>query len=269
MRRQSSKRKPPKLKTSRRSTTRPIHTYQVAQAGVKLSAKPLVGFWKVREGTILSLFLLAILALITSQFFTTYRFYVYEAEIQGNQFVNASDIYNASGLHELSIFWINPKKVEAAISRLPGIKEAKVRCRLPNKVTIKVVERQTHVALCRGEKCYGLDDQGTILPLESELEGMILIQDLNSGPLEVGGHIDPRVVASALELRRLRPEITALQYSVDKGLSFHERGCPIYLGIGDMAKKMVILRALLQDLTFEGRQPEFVDVRFPESPYYK
>ena len=234
-----------------------------------MSSKPLVGFWKVRGGPVLSVLLLAALALITSQFFTTYRFYVYDAEIQGNRFVDGSEIYNASGLHELSIFWINPKKVEAAISNLPGIKEARVRCRLPDKVTIQVVERQTQVALCRGEKCYGLDDQGTVLPLEGELEGMILIQDLTSDPLEVGDRIDPAAIASVLELRQLRPEIAALQYSEDRGLSFSQEGCPIYLGTGDMAEKMVILNALLQDLAFEGLQPEFVDVRFPESPYYR
>jgi cell division septal protein FtsQ len=234
-----------------------------------LSSKPLVGFWKVRGGTVLSVLLLVVLALVISQFFTTYRFYVYGVEVQGNQFVDASEIYNASGLHELSIFWINPEKMEATISKLPGVKEAKVKCRLPNRVTIQVVERQTHIIWDRGGQRYGVDDRGTVLALEGELEGMILVQDLTPGPLEVGGHINPAAIASALELRRLRPEITALQYSEERGLSFNQADSPIYLGTGDMAEKMVILSALLQDLAFEGIQPEFVDVRFPESPYYK
>lgn len=217
----------------------------------------------------LSLLLLAVLALLTSQFFTTHRFYVYDAEVQGNQFVDRSEIYTASGLHEFSIFWINTEQVEAAISSLSGVKEAKVTCRLPNRVKIEVVERQTQIVWQRGEARYGVDDRGIILPLEGELEGMLLIQDQTIGPLVVGDRINPEVVRSALELRQLLPETVVLQYSEDKGLSFHQWDYPVYFGIGDMAEKMAILDALLQDLAFEGIQPEFVDLCFKESPCYK
>jgi cell division septal protein FtsQ len=266
MRLRSSKRKSRKKK---RSKGKRNHAYEIAKPNVKLAPRPLVGLWQVRGGTVLSVLLLVALGLLTRQFFTTDRFYVYEVEVQGNRFVDQSEIYNASGLHELSIFWMKPEQVEAAISSLPGIKEARVNCRLPNRVTIEVVERQTQIIWQRGDKRYSVDDRGTILPLEGELEGMLLIQDLTIGPLEVGDRIDPEVVGSALELRKLLPEAAAFQYSEDKGLSFHQGGCPIYFGTGDIAEKMAILNALLQDLASEGIPPEFVDVRFVESPFYR
>lgn len=266
MPRKSSSRKSKKKK---RSKGKRNHAYEIAKANVKLSSRPLVALWQVRGGTVLSVLLLAALALLTSQFFTTHRFYVYEAEVQGNRFVDRSGIYAVSGLHEMSIFWINPEQVEAAISSLPNVKEAKVNCRLPNQVRIQVVERWMQIVWQRGDKRYGVDDRGTILPLEGESEGMLLIQDLTTGPLEVGDGIDPEVITSALELRQLLPEAVTLQYSEDRGLSFHQGDCPIYLGTGDMAEKVAILNALLQDLAFEGIQPEFVDLRFKESPCYK
>lgn len=217
----------------------------------------------------MSVLLLAALSLLTSQFFTNYGFYIYEATVQGNQFVEADEIYAASGLEGMSIFWINPEQVEAAICNLLGVKEARVNCRLPNQVTIEVLERQPQIIWQRGEARYWVDDLGIILPLRGELEGMLLIQDLRTGPLEASDRIDPEVITSALDLRRLLPEATAFQYSEDKGFSFDQRGYPIYFGTGDMAEKVAILNALLQELASEGIKPEFVDVRFKESPCYK
>lgn len=262
-------RKSSKRKAKRRSKAKRDHAYEIAKPNVKLAPRTLVGLWQVRRGTVLSVLLLAALGLLTSQFFNTDRFYVYEAEVQGNQFVDRNEIYTASGLHEISIFWVKPKQVEAAISSLPGIREARVNCRLPNRVRIEVVERQTRIIWQRGEERYGMDDLGSILPLEGDLEGMLLIQDLRTGPLEVGDRINPEVVRSALELQQLLPETVVLQYSEDKGLIFHQGDYPVYFGTGDMAKKMAILDALLQDFAFEGIQPEYVDVRFKESPYYR
>ncbi|MBM4466655.1 MAG: FtsQ-type POTRA domain-containing protein [Chloroflexi bacterium] len=273
MRRKSSKRKPRK-----RSKGKGNHAYEIATPSVKLSPRPLIGLWQVRGGTVLSVLLLAALGLLIGQFFTTYRFYVYETEVQGNQFVDRDEIYDASGLHEMSIFWIKPRQVEAAIANLPGIKEVKVICWLPNRVKIEVVEGRTQIIWQRGETRYGVDDQGTILPLEGESEGlrpeaqpegMLLIQDLTTGPLEVGDRIDPEAVRSALDLRRLLPETVVFQYSEDEGLSFHQGGCPIYLGVSDMVEKVAILDALLQDLASEGIKPQFVDLRFKESPFYR
>ena len=266
MPRKPSKRKSKKKK---RSKGKQNHAYEIAKPSALLASRPLVGLWQVGRGTTLSVFLLAALVLLTSQFFATHGFYVYEAEVQGNQFVGRDEIYAASDLHEWNIFWIKPEQAEAAISSLPGIKEARVACRLPNRVRIEVVERRARIIWQRGGELYGVDELGAILSLEGELEGMLLIHDLTAGSFEVGDRIDPEVITSALELRRLLPETVALQYSEDKGLILHQADYPVYLGTGDVAEKVAILNALLRDFAFEGIQPEFVDVRFIESPFYR
>jgi len=264
MRRKSSKKKPRKRSKAKRG-----HAYEIAKASIKLSSRPLVGFFQLRGGGALSVLLLAALSLLTSQFFTNYGFYVYEATVRGNRFVEADEVYAASSLEGMSIFWIKPQQVEAAVSKLLEVKEARVNCRLPNQVTIEILERQPQAIWQRDEARYWVDDLGVVLPLRSELEGMLLIQDLRTGPLGVGDHIDHEIITSALELRQLLPEATAFQYSEDKGLIFDQRGYPIYFGTGDMAEKVAILNALLQELSSEGIKPEFVDVRFKESPCYK
>ena len=264
-------RKPSKQKskkTKKRSKSKRDHAYEIARPSAKLATRSLIGLGQIKEGALLSILLLVVLFLLSSQFFVTYRFYIYDAEVQGNQFVGRDEIYNASGVHEFNIFWIKPKQVEAAIVRLPDVKEAKVTCRLPNRVRIEVVERRTQIIWQRGETRLGVDDLGAIIPLEGELEGMLLIQDLTTGPLRVGDQIEPEIVVSALELRRLLPETVALKYSEDKGLIFHQWDYPVYFGTGDMAGRIAILNALRQALEADGIQPEYVDVRFTESPSY-
>jgi cell division septal protein FtsQ len=264
MRRRSSKRK-----SKKRSKAKQGHAYEIATARLKLSSRPLVGHWHLRESTVLSMILLAALTLLTSQFFTTYRFYVYEATVQGNRFVKEDEIYAASDLEGMSMFWINPEKAEADISNLPGVREARVNCRLPNQVTIEVLERQPQGVWQKGEARYWFDDLGIIFPLRSELQGMLLIQDERTSPLEVGNRIDSEIITSALELQQFLPEATVFRFSENEGFIFEERGYPVYFGTGDIAEKVASLNALVQDLASKGVTPEFVDVRFKESLCYR
>jgi cell division septal protein FtsQ len=203
-----------------------------------------------------------------SRFFMTDRFYIYEIEVRGNQFVGEEVILDASDLYTLSIFWVKPDEVEAAVSSLPGVKEARVTSWLPSQVVIEVVERQAQIIWQRQEGRYAVDDQGTILPLEEESAGMLLVQDLTPGPLDPGEQVDPEAVRSALEWRRISPDTSAIQYSEDKGIMYHPEGYPVYLGTGDMVEKVAILNALLREFALEGIEPRFVDLRFLGSLCY-
>jgi len=264
MPRKPAKRKPNK----KRSRSKKNHAYEIVQPTARLVSSPLAGLLQPKEGAILSVLLLVSLALLTSQFFTTDRFYVYEPEVHGNQFVGLDEIRDASDLYTLSIFWVKPDQVEADIADLPGVKEVRVTCRLPNRVRIEIVERQMQIIWLRGDQRYSVDDRGVLLTLEGESEGMLLIEEVTD-PLEVDDRIDPEVIRSAMELRRLLPEMDALQYSEDKGLILRQADYPVHLGTGDMAKKVAILNALCRDFSLEGIQPEYVDMRFIEGLSYK
>ncbi len=254
----------PKRRKRRRS-----RRYEAAVPGVRPRLRPVVGAWRGRLDAVPSVFLLVALGWLAGQFFITDKFYVHEITVVGNQFVSAEEIFSASELAGLSIFWVDPARVEAAVARLPGIKEARVRCRLPNRVVVEVVERQAQIVWQRDGTRYWVDEAGVVLPARGELEGALLVEDLAPGPLRVGDRLDPRVVESALELHRLLPELAAVQYS-DQGLSFHHQGgYPIYLGVGDMPEKVAIMKALVRKLAAEGIQPEFIDLRFKEGPCYK
>lgn len=261
----------PAKRRPRRSRSRLGRDYEATAPKIKLSLRPVVGFWQDRGGKTLGFLLLLALGWLTYHLFAAETFYVYEARVVGNQLVPAEEIYQNSGLEGMSIFWINPSQVEAAVVSLPNIKEARVYCGLPNQVTIEVVERQPQVIWQRGEERYWVDEEGAILPARGELPEATVIVDLDERPIRPGDRVDPRIVAGAQKLRSLLPELTTVQYSSRTGISFQsEQGWPVYLGQGeDMEQKVAIMKALLQEIAAKGIRPQFVDLRFKESPYYK
>jgi cell division protein FtsQ len=261
----------PSKQRPRRSRSRLGRDYEVTVPEIKLSLRPVVGFWQDHGGKALGFLLLLALGWLTYQLFAMEAFYVYEARVVGTQLVPAEEIYWNSGLEGMSIFWIHPAQVEATIASLPNIKEARVHCGLPNRVTIEVVEREPQVIWQQGEKRYWIDEEGTVLPARGELTEATVIVDLDERPVQPGDRVDPRVIAGAQKLRSLLPELTTVRYSSHTGISFQsEQGWPIYLGQGeDIEQKVAIMKALLQEIAAKGIHPQFIDLRFKGRPYYR
>jgi cell division septal protein FtsQ len=261
----------PSKRRPRRSRSRLGRDYEATAPKIKLSLRPLAGFWQDKGGKALGFFLLLALGGLTYQLFAMENFYVYEAEVVGNQLLPAEEIYHHSGLEEMSIFWIDPAQIEANLVSLPNIKEAKVHCGLPSGVTIEVVERQPQTIWQQGEKRYWIDEEGTVLPARGELTEATVIVDLDERPVQPGDRVNPQVIAGTQKLCSLLPELDTVQYASPTGISFQsEQGWPIYLGQGeDIEQKVAIMRALLQEITAKGVHPQFIDLRFKERPYYK
>ena len=261
----SSKRRP------RRSRSRLGRDYEATAPKIKLSLRPLVGFWEDHGGKAVGFLLLLALGWLTYELFATDAFYVYAARVVGNQLVPAEEVYQNSGLEGMSIFWITPVQVEATVASLPNIKEARVHCGLPNRVTIEVVERQPQVIWQQGEKRYWIDEEGTVLRARGDLPEATVVVDLDGRPVQPGDRVDPRVIAGAQKLRSLLPGLTTVQYASHTGISFQsEQGWPIYLGQGeDIEQKVAIMKAMLQEIAAKGIHPQFIDLRFKGSPYYK
>jgi cell division septal protein FtsQ len=255
----------------RRSKTRLGRTYEATTPALRLELSPVVGFWQRKGGKVPGLLLLAAMLWVVNQFFVSDAFYVYEVTVRGNTAIPAAEIYQASGLDGFSIFYLDPHQVEAAVSSLPNIKEAKVHYQLPAVATIEVVERRPQIVWC-SETQYWIDAEGTILLIRGELPSDVtLVQDLDGRALRSGDRIDPGVLEAIQNLRSALPEVAVFQYSSRQGVSFFTpQGWPVYLGLGDRAEaKAAILRALLRELEAEGLQPEFLDLRFEGRPYYR
>jgi cell division septal protein FtsQ len=237
----------------------------------RVNWEPLAAFWRAQGGVVLSVLLLAVTAWASFFFFSTDDFYVYGAAVEGNLVVPTQEIFAASELVGLSIFWVNPERTTEIVARLPDIRSAEVECRLPAQVTIHVVERQARVVWQWQNQQFWVDDHGVVLNPRGALPEALVIRDTGAAPPRLGGRVDAQAVIAAQQLRGLRPELQAVTYDRDRGLVLEsKRGWPIYLGTGDdMALKLAILEALEKDLNKQGIQPAYIDLRYPGRPTYR
>ena len=219
----------------------------------------------------LSVVLLAATAWSSFFLFGTDNFYVYSAAVEGNLAVPVEEIFQASEMDGLSVFWINPERTAEAVARLPDIKSAEVDCHLPAHVTIRVVERQARVVWQWQDQQFWVDEHGVVLKPRGTLADALIVQDASAAPSRLGGRVDAQAVTAAQQLRDLRPQLRTVTYDRDRGLVLEsEGGWPIYLGVGDdMALKLNILEALETDLWKQDIQPAYIDLRYPELPTYR
>ena len=79
------------------------------------------------------------------------------------------------------------------------------------------------------------------------------------------------VLAGALQLRALRPNIDKLYYRPSGGLSYQDgRGWRAYFGTGqDMHQKLVVYETVVAQLMERGIRPEYISVSNQHKPYYR
>ncbi|MGD8623853.1 MAG: FtsQ-type POTRA domain-containing protein [Anaerolineae bacterium] len=206
------------------------------------------------------------------------RFFVYEAEILGAQHLGPARIYEASGIHEQNIFWLHPAQVARRIAQLDGVKDVRVRCGLPARVTIEVEERQPRILwrVLAQQRDWWLDAEGLVLPYHGDVDSpdTVFVVDSSQRTLKVGQRVEPQTLApSVLELAQGLPGARLFYYDADRGLSFTQHvdggAWPVYVGSSDdLQLKIQVMQALNAYLVPNGINPRYVDVRWPDHPVY-
>ncbi|MGD9315297.1 MAG: FtsQ-type POTRA domain-containing protein [Anaerolineae bacterium] len=223
---------------------------------------------------------LALVALIGLAVYasTEARFFVYGAQIVGVQHLQAEEIYQAAGVHEQNIFWVDPQAVARRVVDLHGIKAVRVRSELPALVSIEVEEREPVVmwrATTQNEDLW-LDGDGVVLPYHGDVQSpdMIFVVDHGERHLQLGDRIEPDgIVQSARQLAAKVPGVKVFTYQPGWGLSFtqgtDQAEWPVYVGTSeDLLHKIQVLQALTDYLQANNIHPRYVDVRWPDHPVY-
>jgi hypothetical protein len=204
------------------------------------------------------------------------EFFVYGADISGHRHLGREEIYEASGVHEQNIFWIQPSRVREAITRVQGIKSVQVHCTLPAQVTIEVVERQPVVlwSIDSPRKDWWLDEEGVVLPYGEILPDTVYVVDSSGRQLQEGDRIEPKgIVQSVQELSASLPEVNTFYYQDEHGLSFTQTTAlgswPVYVGNSDdLLRKIQVVQALTEYLVENRIKPTYIDVRWADFPVY-
>jgi cell division septal protein FtsQ len=258
-------------RTGRRSQKRLGVQYPSAAQQIRFSLAPAAQHWQMFASRLVAALLLVLLGWVVYTLFTSANFYVYGAQVQGNTAATAEEVYAASGLEGLSVFWVDPAAIAERVQTLPNVKSAHVKVRLPAQVIIAVEERVPELVWQTGEARWWVDAEGTILAPRAVLSDTLTIVDSDAQPLSPGQTLDLSIIEAAHSLRRLLPELRVMHYSHATGISFKTvEDWSVFLGDAqNMDAKLTILVALRKDLLARGVVPEFIDVRFVERPFYK
>jgi hypothetical protein len=197
------------------------------------------------------------------------QFYVTSAQVVGAQRVPPQAIFAASGLQRLHILWANPRAAERRIlENIPSIERARVSCQLPARCVIAVTEREVMAAWEQGGVYYWVDRAGGAFPAAGPLEGEWRV----SGPIPTDkrGLVVQDVLVGLEELERLGVRPGPILYRPGRGLVLEDpAGWRVVVGQGTgMARRLQVYMKIRAHLVAKGITPRFVDVRFPDAPYY-
>lgn len=198
------------------------------------------------------------------------RFYVYDAEVQDTVRLSPDEVFWASDLPGLHVLWVNTDKIEEQLlASLPSLESADVSCRLPATCTISVVERQSMTMWDDDGQLWWVDPDGAVFAASRPLSDGWTVK----GPLprdEEERLAEPaRVALNELWASGIEVE-QVIYYVPERGLVItDERGWRVVVGQGPgVPERIKALEAVAAHLEAQGLTPKFVDVRFPDAPYY-
>lgn len=239
-----------------------------------LGIKPAITYWKLNQSRIFGLCVLALFGWVLYLTFSMEDFFIYNADIQGNQILAAEEIYAASQVDSLSVFWVNPKTVKANIEALPNIKTADISLSLPSNLRIDVVERNPEIIWKTGDTVWWIDNEGTFVPPRAEVpvdDKRLRIIDAEGRPIQANDKIDLAIVRGAQLIQQQKPDVYELLYTQQHGLIYRTpEGWPVYLGRSkNFDAKLLVADSLRFDLIAREVSPTFIDVRNPLRAVYK
>ncbi|MBK8902962.1 MAG: FtsQ-type POTRA domain-containing protein [Anaerolineaceae bacterium] len=227
------------------------------------------------------------------------NFYLTAIPVEGVISVPATEVVQASNLAGSHIFAADPgTAAQQIMDNVPGIISATVTLNWPNQVQINVTEDSPIAIWVEGSNQFWVTRTGRLIPARSSSLGLLMIQSEVEGvgvatavpatptaadeteDTEAEAEIEsitanmrflPReVLAGALQLKQLRPNIDRLFYRPSSGLSYQDgRGWRVFFGTGtDMSQKLVVYETIVEELLAQGLTPQYVSVSNQEKPYY-
>lgn len=197
------------------------------------------------------------------------RFRVAEPEVVGASRIAAATIVDASGLRQQHILAVNERQAESRILvQMPSLAEAHVDCHLPADCVISVVERPLLLTWESESGLVWVDGAGGTFPAGEPLVGSWLVH--GPLPLDAHGRVERAVLEGLADLTQLGIRPGNVTYRPGRGLVLDDpAGWRVVVGQGrGMARRLQVYALVRQHLLDHSIRPRFVDVRFPDAPYY-
>jgi len=200
------------------------------------------------------------------------RYFVNSINLSGSLNIPGEEIYQASSVDNVNIFWIDPAQIQLNVESVPGIQSAQVEVRWPNQVYLAVFENEPVLSWSQAGQTMWVDREGVVFPARAELPGLLpIVVDDASYPLTPESRIPKEAIAGALQLKQLRNNIELLHYDAINGLSYQDgRNWRGYFGVGTgMEVKLTVYETLIGNLLSRNIHPVVVSVVNEDAPFYR
>ena len=210
------------------------------------------------------------------------EFRVTNAQVSGNQRLSAAEINSVLSSSGQAIFTLLPSDLETRLRlNYPELTSAKVTLDLPNKVSVKIVERQPVILWQQSGGFTWIDQNGVAFRPRGTAANLIQVNALAApppGPPATNDPLSPHpylAMDMVKAIETLAPKVpagTMLNYDPQKGLGWSDaRGWQVTFGDNqkDMALKLQIYQSLVTALTQQGITPVFISVQYVNAPYYR
>jgi len=263
---------------------KPVRQYQaIAAAPAGQLQAPALSRIHIRIGwRLLSFFLVAFFGAAVYFAWTLPMFRVTGTTLVGSQILTAQEVNAALGLGGAPVFLVIPANIETALRlTFPEITSVKVTVDLPNKITTTITERQPVIRWEQNGAFTWVDAEGVAIRPRGEMDGLVAVSASGTPPAGPKSESDalspiPFVAPSIIETVRVLapyvPQGSALLYDPKYGVGWVDgRGWTAWFGssASQMDVKLRVYTVLVGSLAQRGISPTFINVAYPNAPYYR
>ena len=250
-------------------------------AEMRLPSVPTVGFgWRLLSGLLVIVLGFIVYMLWYSPFFT-----VSTLEVSGLVRLTNEEINSVANVIGKSIILIRPASLEQDLqAAFPQLVNVSVETQVPNKVAVKLVERQPVLSWQQDGQTFWVDADGVAFEPHGEGGPSITVQgsELLSSTSPDSENIEEEVKSSQtipvelvnaiLTVSQEAPENTPLVYDSRHGLGWQDpRGWQVYFGKSDdqIDMKLSVYNKTWKRLKKAGIRPALINVEHVHAPYYR
>jgi PAS domain-containing protein len=200
-------------------------------------------------------------------------------DLGGAALTTPQQIAEAGGVQGHNIFTVDAQDVAERLVALPTVREARVRGALPDRLVVRIVERQPAAIWQTGDARFLVDAGGFVMavnPAEGATSGLPRVVARDGVAPVVGTQIGPDIVAAALTIAREAGDygvtVSGIEYSPGGGLTILTPG-----GAQATAARQILLgppTRLAEKLAASGevirteQRWTMLDVTDPERPFF-
>jgi len=231
--------------------------------------------WRIFSLALSIVFVIAVYFALVHPYFN-----IPSVTVLGNGRLSREEISEATGALGQSIFTVQPEEVEARLRlTYPELSVVRVGVYLPNHVYVTVEERQPVILWQQNGAYAWIDAEGIAFLPRGVIQGLVPViglanppQGTSDDPLSPPPYMRKELADAILLLAPSVPSDTTMIYDSNYGLGWEDsRGWQVFFGtvMRDMALKLRVYESLALSLSERGLYPVFINVSYPEAPYYR